>query len=428
VTTRQRRGFTMIELMVALTTGVTVGLAAFLLAKVSLGAFQQDARVNNAQHSVLMAMNRLTADMRRAGFMATPDAATDPAMCDPTNLTGPTQDLLIAANVIDGSDPNAYAASPNNPLPPLLLAANNNRQPDRLVLAGNYMTTERLTYRSVNEGATQVYIATDTNAVQRIARDASTAAQSVCRLFPTGRHLRLVDAARRETYVGITACNQVNAGSLVTSVTISYATLGNPLPRVAGVCGVSEGNAGGAVNTVNIIEYSLQQVRPPFGAAELAEHGLAASMGPIVQWDDTLQADLASANGEDTRADLIRREIGTNGLVIPFSGEVVADYVVDFKLRARIANAANSTRLLDTDFVKAAAFPPQRIRALGARLTTRSREPDREVRANALPPAIGAPLDRFDVFPAGANRKFRFARVRTMYSEVNLPNLAQASW
>ena len=57
---RKRRGFTMIELMVALTTGVTVGLAAFLLAKVSLGAFQQDARVNNAQHSVLMAMNTST--------------------------------------------------------------------------------------------------------------------------------------------------------------------------------------------------------------------------------------------------------------------------------------------------------------------------------------------------------------------------------
>jgi hypothetical protein len=301
------------------------------------------------------------------------------------------------------------------------------------VLAGNFMTTERITYRAVDETTGSVFVATDTNAIQRIARDAANTVDPVCRLFPVDRHLRLVDSARRETYVAITGCVDNVVGGLVTNVTITFANLSAPaLPKLPGVCGVTDGNAGGSVNTVNVVEYSVQQISAPFGAGELDPHGLATNMASVVRWDGTPQGDGDTANGEDSRVDLLRRELDITGAVILNSGEVIADWVADFKLRARVANVANGTQHLDTGFVKGAIANPQRIRSVGVRLTTRSREPDREERTAVSPPPpipdAATPLDRFDVFPGGANRRYRFARVRTMYSEVHLPNLAQASW
>ncbi|MBL9023683.1 MAG: hypothetical protein JNL21_15920 [Myxococcales bacterium] len=428
----RRPGFTMIELMVAISTGMAVGLAAFLLAKVSLGAFQQDARVNNAQHSVLMAMNRVASDVRRAGFMTTADAATDPALCDRNNLNATQRDLLFGIQMFDGADPTTYGASPNNPLPGTVTGPGNNRAPDRIRLTGNYMTTERLAYRMVNAASNQVHLAIDTNAIQRVHRDGAGSATSVCRLFPTGSFLRLVDSNKRETYVGIDYCTQANSGALVQSVVINYVTLGNPLPRVAGVCGVAEGNAAGTVNTVNVIEYSVQRVSQPFGPAQLDEHGLAPGLLPIVRWDPAVGGDGVSVSGDDTRLDLIRRQLDTDGNIIPNSGEVIADYVADFKLRARYLQGPLSQTILDSGFDKgdgipAAAMVPNRVRSVGIRLTTRSKEADREDRLGAVPDAATA-LDRFQVFPPGAARKLRFARVRTMYTEVNLPNLAQATW
>lgn len=430
---RRRRGFTMIELMVAISTGLTVGLAAFLLAKVSLGAFQQDARVNNAQHAVLMAMNRVAADIRRGGFMTTPDASTDQAMCDRNNLAAARRALLVGVNLIEGTSVAAYGAAPNSALPLTITGPENNRAPDRVRISGNFMTTERITYRAVDATTNTVNVAVDTNAIQRIHRDAGGVANSVCRLFVTNTFLRLVDSNRRETYVRTTGCTQTMTGSLVAAVVINFATIDNPLPRIPGVCGVAEGNAGGSVNPVNIIEYSVQQIPQPLNAAQLAVHGLPIGMQPIARWDATVSADTFSTTGDDTRVDLLRRQLNYTGAVIANSGEVIADYAADFKTRARYIDGPLSRRLLDSGFDKDDGVPagepiaPNRIRSVGIRLTTRSKETDREGRVGATP-AFDAPLDRFRAFPNAALRKYSFARVRTMYTEVSLPNLSGAQW
>ncbi len=431
-----KRGFTLVELMVAISTGMTVALAAFLLAKVSLGSFQQDARVNNAQHSAVMAMNRLVADVKRAGFMSTPDASSDNNICQRNSLPTNQRALLIGANVFEGKagggnfyNVAAYGTTPNNTLPVLATGPENNRQPDRLRIAGNFMTTERLIFRSVNEGSNTINLAVDTNAMQRIFRDSPAGGQTACRLFPNNRILRLVDAKKMDSYVRIASCSETMAGSYLGSVTIVYTNFAGSLPRVSGVCGVAEGNAGGTVNTVNVVEYSVQQVAP----GTLGVHGLQASMASIVGWD----AALAPTTGEDTRMDLLRREIDATGAVVANSGEVIAEWVADFKLRAWFTQGTGeilSGRLFDTGFDKEDASPgaepppPQRIRSLGIRLTTRSREPDRERRLGAAAPGPTAPLDRFEVFPTSTPRKNRMARVRTMYTEVSLPNLTHASW
>jgi prepilin-type N-terminal cleavage/methylation domain-containing protein len=444
VRAKARRGFTLVELMVAIATGLTVGLAAFLLAKVSLGAFQQDARVGNAQHAVLMAMNRITADVKRAGFMTTPNAADDVNICQRSTLPGAQSALLIAANVFEGKTGSgnfygvsAYGTAPNNALPVLVTGVENGRTPDRLRVSGNYMTTERIRYRVVQSAANIVDIAIETNAVQRIYRDSPPAAGSptICRMFPTDRILRLVDGKKKDTYVRITGCNETEAGGYLTSATVTFAPFAGGVPNVPGVCGVRDGNEAGTMNTVNIIEYSVQQVAQPFGASELDVHGLPPSAASLVRWDNGV---LAQTTGEDSRVDLLRREIAWNGAVIPGTGEVVAEWAADFKLRLRFADRAGtattpSWSLLDTGFDKDNATPagepppPQRIRSVGIRLTTRSREPDRQSRVGAVPLHTDA-LDRFEVFPTGVNRKNRMARVRTMYTEVSLPNLAGVAW
>jgi prepilin-type N-terminal cleavage/methylation domain-containing protein len=437
---KARRGFTLVELMVAVATGLTVGLAAFLLAKVSLGAFQQDARVNNAQHAVLMAMNRITADVKRAGFMSTPNAAADDNICQRSTLPAAQSALLVAADVYEGRPGSgnylgvdAYGAAPNNALPAVVTGLENNRVPDRLRVSGNYMTTERIRYRLVQAAANTVDIAIETNAVQRIYRDSppSGAGQTICRMFPANRIMRLVDGKKKDTYVRITGCNEAEAGGYLTSASVNFAPLAAAVPNVPGVCGVRNGNEAGTMNTVNIIEYSLQQVPQPFGATELDAQGLPASAASLVRWDN---GPLALTTGEDTRMDLLRRELDANGNVILGTGEVVAEWAADFKLRMTYASAAGqamNTLLVDSGFDKDNAAgeppPPQRIRSLGIRLTTRSREPDRQSRQAGVP-VFTDPLDRFEVFPSGTIRKNRMARVRTMYTEVSLPNLAGVTW
>src|SRR6185436_20023862 len=73
----RRRGFTAVELMVAVTAAMMVCAGAYTLAKTSLEVFQQEARMNAAQFSNVMGMNRLTTDIKRAGYMMTPDANGD---------------------------------------------------------------------------------------------------------------------------------------------------------------------------------------------------------------------------------------------------------------------------------------------------------------------------------------------------------------
>lgn len=438
---RTRRGFTLVELMVAIATGLTVGLAAFLLAKVSLGAFQQDARVNNAQHAVLMAMNRITADVKRAGFMTTPNAANDDNICQRSLLPTTQARLLVAADVYEGTpgsgnynNIDAYGTSPNAALPAVVTGAENARLPDRLRISGNYLTTERIRYRFVDSATNVVTIAIETNAVQRIYRDSppSGGGQTICRMFPDNRIMRLVDGKRKDTYVRIAAngCNEAETGGYLTSATVAFTPLGGAVPNVPGVCGIRNGNEAGTMNTVNVIEYSLQQLQPPFSAAELDIHGLPPSAASLVRWDDGA---LAQTTGEDTRMDLLRRELDADGNVIAGSGEVVAEWAADFKLRMWYAPTAGATVLADTGFDKDDGSPgsepprPERIRAIGVRLTTRSREPDRQSRTGGVPTAI-EPLDRFEVFPAATIRKHRMARVRTMYTEVSLPNLSGVTW
>jgi hypothetical protein len=118
---------------------------------------------------------------------------------------------------------------------------------------------------------------------------------------------------------------------------------------------------------------------------------------------------------------LVRRMLDVDGAPILGSGEVVADYVADLKFSARKATplAVGLTQLNFNDNLN--GEPANQLRTLGIRLTTRARNPDRV--AGPPPGNQDLPLTLFAVFPAATVAQFKYARVRTMFMEVNLPNL-----
>src|SRR5439155_25756652 len=75
------RGFTLIELTVAMSAGLIVAMGAFLLARNASAFFQNEARIAGAQFAAMVGMNRLTSDIRRAAMGSTPNVSADPTIC-----------------------------------------------------------------------------------------------------------------------------------------------------------------------------------------------------------------------------------------------------------------------------------------------------------------------------------------------------------
>jgi Tfp pilus assembly protein PilE len=148
-----RRGFTAVELMVAITTALVVCAGAYSLAKTSLEAFQQEARMNAAQYNNVMGMNRLVTDIKRAGFQTSPDAATDAQVCV---VPGATQSALLrAVNVTEGATGygvgTGVGALLDYPVLPVeVTGLTNRRAPDRIRLSANYATAERFKLGAVD--------------------------------------------------------------------------------------------------------------------------------------------------------------------------------------------------------------------------------------------------------------------------------------
>jgi hypothetical protein len=414
----------LVELMVAVTTGMLVAGAAFLLAKVSLGSFQEDARVSAAQYNAVVAMNRLVNDIQRAGYMASPNIRTDPRRC---GVAPPAwfADNFVGLRVFDGANGDfngvaAYGTAPNDALPVEVTdPAINNRSPDRVRIFANFTSNELFRYKTINESTTEIHLEPASNAMQRVQKEAlSPGAPTFCGLFPNGQLARLLDDKGQETYVQITACND----GFPASVRLTYQLLsGTSLPNDSS-CGAV---AGGWINPVSVVEYSVQQIMGPDFIAGAQDEGLDPSLGPVAEFD----ANDALSTGEGSRVDLIRREIVGDNIADIRQAELVAEFVADFKLQLRFQDPAAAPGVVsilpDSGFIKAAMPAPEFIRGAGVRLTTRARAPERSGMP-APPVDEGEPLTRFHVFPAAATNEQQLvhARVRTLSADVHLTNLS----
>ena len=80
---RRSAGFTLVELTVALLAGLIVAMGIVSLAKESTQTFHEEVRAAAAEAALRTAVDRLGADLARAGYMSTGNVLAD------TNIARP---------------------------------------------------------------------------------------------------------------------------------------------------------------------------------------------------------------------------------------------------------------------------------------------------------------------------------------------------
>jgi hypothetical protein len=394
------RGFTLVELMVALSGGLFLSIVVFALARDSSRFFQREGRMASATLAGMVGFERLKADIERAGYLSTPNIAADPNVCPgaPAGLMT-LAGLRITPDTPDLSGNGAFA---------LNAASGRTLTPDQIVLSGSYAATDEFPTSDPSSGQ-NIFLQTNMPAMARLGYLTASGSSAQLALLQNvfgasaGQILRYRDSA------GLLYFGQI---ATVTAGATPFITLSNVLPvkssATAG-CGVT-GGPGGSANVVNIVRYRVMDLQNDTAGATWAPL-FAASQG---------------ADGETTRTELVRDQLTADGTPIPGTTDVVAEYAVDLSFEVTGQLTAGLAALTTTNPSDPATFSrffalnatgdrPQGVRSVRVRLSVRSREADRT--AN-----IPGAFYRFQVGPTS------WARVRTFQADVALPNQASLTW
>jgi hypothetical protein len=412
---RGSAGFTIVELMVALTGGLFLSLAVFALARDSGRFYQHEARIANATVSGLLGFERLRTDLGRAGFLASPNVFRDPTLCGVADATWPANLKNLASIQINGGV-----------LYPVLQA--NGRTPPQVLLAGSYASADLFSTQVVATGAQTVFqLSTSQPALLRLGGGTNPNQSAMDKLFPFGGALRVVEYGR--TYYGQIAGA---AGGAAPTVTVSAqppiqvgGTTGN-----VGSCGLHLVESGSALATINVVNFIHYDIRNLMTDAQTA-------LGKSTY--ASLYTNSAGALGEDTRTELVRVEQDITGTPVPGTEEVVAEYAVDLNLQLTavtqvVGPVDPQLTVITKDDPSFPAYTgptfgtgntPERIRSVRVRLGVRSREGDR---ASTIASGAGSGLFRFNLGSGGAGTDDGFARVRTFQADVALRNQADILW
>ena len=401
----RQRGFTLVELMVSLTGGLFLSIVVFALARDGQRFYQRESRLANATLAGISGFDRLRADIARAGFLTSPNLNADPRVCSrPDAVPWPAQLGALRSVTVNTSPPVPTAL------------ANNGITPHRILLAGSYASTEEFPIRSFSlnpaGGAQQLFLQVNSGAMARLGYLTSTTPQALLvSVFGLGRAIRLVDREGMQHYAVISAVT----GGTNPSITLA------PNPSItlrsgaAKQCGAKGFETGATVNVVNFIQYDVASMSANANYAKLF----------------TLSA---AAPGENQRTELVRIELDAAGAPIAGTQELVAEYAVDLRFGLTgITGVVGSNPTVGaipagqfTAFAGTAGNA-QRLRAVRARLSVRSREPDREANVG-IGPTVAAGLYRFMVVPAQPGVPAQFARVRTFQADIALHNHTRILW
>ncbi|MEI9939651.1 MAG: prepilin-type N-terminal cleavage/methylation domain-containing protein [Pseudomonadota bacterium] len=419
-------GFTLVELMVALTGGLFISLAVFALARDSGRFYQRETRIANATVSGLIGFERLRADLGRAGFLSSPNIFRDTnGVCGIPDAAWPIGLRNLASIQLSTPAVKYAPLTANGRTPPVITLAGSYSSPDvfaaKVVPAGNNVIFQLSTV----EGA---------GALRRLGNTAMPDTPTMQALFPALRALRVVQNGK-QYYGQITNAT----GGAQPTVTINSQP---PIQFRSGsaLCGLREIGSGAAVPTINVVNFIQYEVRPPQTPTAIAGY-------------QNVFSNSTGAPGEDQRTELTRVELGIDGQVIDGTEEIVAEYAVDLNLQV-IAVTSMTTgsdpnlSLISpgdalfntfTGPVFGTLNTPELIRSLRVRLGVRSREADRTA---PLTNPAGQGLLRFNIGsdPASANGPISlkgstvfettetFARVRTFQADVVLHNQASVLW
>ncbi len=412
---RRRRGFTLIEMLIAMMAGLLIAGAAFLLARNATTFFQAETSITTAQFASMVGMTRMQAELRRAGLQTLDNVQIPPSaggkLCGSTGSWPAGMQELASVqirqngSVLDNGDPDG-----------LFALADNQRTPDSLVLGGMAGTTEHFAIQALYNGSGGGWdiLLQDDGAMWRTRLAAANPATMLNDIFVVGRFLRIVDSEGRSSYgviSGITMSGnlwRVSVGAIPAVPTKS---------TTSGLCGCTPPCVGNLVNPVVRYRYDI---RPVDSGTYPQYAGLFAAATHNMQARHKGEVPVA-------RTELVRVELDANDVEINASLEVLAEYAVDLKFGITEAipggPAATTPTLVRHPIgsapVYAIAAPlssngtPERIRAVQIQLSIRSAKRDRDV-------GIVGPGGGLLRFSLGQNRGF--ARMRTLTADVALPN------
>lgn len=420
---RARHGFTLVELMVSLVMGLIVSLAAVGLARTATTTFHEQARSSVTEMGVRSAADRLRQDLMRVSYMSTGNVALDPKIA-----------YLVEE---DGSSVGRYKTTALKDLQGIYVkhsqttntvfndVADNNSDPqipDAIDITGNLTTDDAYTGTIMSaSGCGSQMVSLDPQAdaaVYSLSQTSGSLLAAANAAFRPGNHdfpVRVVDPMGCQHYA--IACGVAASSGKVNVLLTLPNAMGRPVLYSHG-----EGSKGVANNC---------------GASE----GGRVTISPLarVRWELSTSASMLAATdntaGEiGSKVDLTRQLFDAYGDAAG-SPEIVAEYAVDLKFALTVWNPElPGTNKLEppydfvdttentTPFVSPAVqgkVGPQHVRAVRFRIATRTALPDR---AAPLPSPIGFKA-RFCVDVASPCT--RYARVRTVVSEVTLQNQAR---
>ncbi len=427
---RGQRGFTLIELMVSLVAGLFVALAVVGLSTQATNTFHEEARTAASEMTLRTAVERLRADLQRSAFMSTGNVQRDPMIAHAPNAPNmPNTGAFNALYRLAGIHLYQNGSATNTPLS---VAAG--LSPDAIELAGNYTSTDDYVVRYSDPGAsvcggTRLWLATDSPAMWRVLGQNDPDATLAAMFQPVSGAtfaVRVTDDTGHYQYIPLCAGKSaaVNGAGIAATAYVDLNTNAIPL-LTAEQTGTNGGATGLGVGKlrVNPVQTIRWEVRP----IDISKAG------------DAPYAPLVSAAGD--KYELFRTFVDATGTVTQ-QPELVAEYAVDLKFAfsADLQLAGLTNRLLTVyglsdptnqtaadDVSTNLVTAPQRLRSVHFRLTTRSAIADR-AEPYSMPIANaqqGAYPTRYCVLTTCTAGQTGWARVRSVTSEVQLPNLAK---
>ncbi|WP_437649171.1 PilW family protein [Sorangium sp. So ce362] len=436
-----QRGFTLVELIVAMAAGLVVSLAAFLLSKNATRFFQNETRASASHLAATIGLNRLAADLQRAAYLSTPNILVDPEVCQ-VPLTPIGLRHLAGISILRGG--SAF----HNPGDLGQSVVANKLDPDSIVIGGSLSSTELFEFRNISDASGNLIVQLNPNsaAVQRTLARANGSGEGLLQIFAPNRILRVMVRGQTQFQYGVIESANVQ-GDPPTLIAITL-KLAPGLPKLEGLarCGVTPGGNtgdGGWVNVVNRVRYEIRSL-----------------VGQGTPYDPLVTPIAPAQTGDNGRTELVRVELDDEDQPIPGTHELIAEYAVDLKfgistaVEGGVPGVTNPTiqrfPITETDNGNVyniaaensqSGAMPQRVRSVQVRLATRTRAPDRDAdlpggpdgrRRRFLIPGIVAGVDTLaaaqlaGAIPAGAPPVF--ARMRTLYADIALPNQAYVTW
>jgi type II secretory pathway pseudopilin PulG len=483
--------FTLIELLVALVAGLIVALSIVTLSKEATRSFHEEVRSSAAESTMRNAVDRLTADLARAGFMSTGNIGRDPMVArllsDSVAMTNSTIPAVYAgihslASIRLYDNPSATTSAL-----PLSAAQVQPVTPDRIDIGGNMTSSEEFEVTTCGQGnadninggtgpanCQQIVLAATSAAIDRLNGGPLTGVPADGGTYPGDAELRNIFAPVPTTLnpqpqfivrmVDSTGHYQFLATCPTTSPPVAGITNGVPYVWVrtdtatgtpiildsqtgsgGSGGGVPASCAGARINPVQIVRWEITHPANSAGTPPDPEPAQYAAL------DNTASA----TGGDPLKYDLVRSFVDATGTLVPQTSEVVAEYAVDldFAFSVETGNDATapsptmyafddpSSALYAADVSQAgtAKVGPQRIRSVRVRIATRTAQADRSLNIPPTPAnytngsgstaTTQAFMYRYCMTAGGCGTSttaLQWARVRTVTSEVSLPNLARS--